>query len=157
KRKLFTSTKDGGYYEEIFNAETKPEPLLLAYRAAKHVKKEVNAYRREIRGIKRGVGTAAEQKKLDKEWLKFGEQYVLGVIGWHVLRHVPMDSRAVKKLATTNSDEFIEVASRVAIGELTLYFRRIAQLQSQDADGHRDKVDFANYVKGHWTDVVSTL
>jgi hypothetical protein len=157
KRYLFTSTKENGFYEEIFNTETKPEPLLLAYRAAKYVKREVNAYRREIRGVKRGVGSAVEQKKLDKEWLKFGEQYVLGVIGWHVLRHVPMHSPTVKKLATAKFEEFIDVAYRIAIGDLTLYFRRVAREQPTDSDGNRERIDYANFVKGNWDDVLQTL
>lgn len=156
KRYLFTSTKESGFYEEIFNAETKPEPLLLAYRASKYVKKEVNAYRREIRGVKKGVGLAAEQKKLDKEWLKFGEQYVLGVIGWHVLRHVTMHDSVVKELATAKFEEFIKVAYPVAIGDLTLYFRRVAR-EAFDDEGNRMRIDYANYVKGNWDDVLQTL
>jgi AIPR protein len=157
KRYLFTSKSDNGFYEEIFNADTKPEPLLLAYRSAKVVKKEVNAYRREIRGIKRGRGSAVEQKKLDREWLKFGEQYVLGVIGWHVLRRASMNGPVVERLATDRFDEFIKVAYPLAVRDLTLYFRRIAREQPMDPDGVRERIDFANFVKANWQDVQQTL
>jgi hypothetical protein len=157
KRYLFTSKSDNGFYEEIFNADTKPEPLLLAYRSARHVKKEVNAYRREIRGVKRGTGPAAEQKKLDREWLKFGEQYVLGVIGWHVLRRATMNGPVVERLATDRFDDFIKVAYPVALRDLTLYFRRVAREQPLDPDGGRERIDYANFVKTNWHDVVQTL
>jgi len=157
KRYLFTSKSDNGFYEDIFNADTKPEPLLLAYRSSKYVKREVNAYRREIRGIKRGRGLAAEQKKLDKEWLKFGEQYVLGVIGWHVLRRASMNGPLVERIATDRFDDFIKVAYPLAVRDLTLYFRRIAREQPMDADGLRERIDYANFVKANWQDVEQTL
>jgi hypothetical protein len=157
KRYLFTSRSDNGFYEDIFNPDTRPEPLLLAFRAAKFVKREVNAYRKEIRGIKRGRGPVADQKKLDKEWLKFGEQYVLGVIGWYVLRRASMNGPTVERIATDRFDDFIKVAYKLAVRDLTLYFRRVAREQPEDADGVRERIDYANYVKANWQDVEQTL
>jgi AIPR protein len=159
KRFLFTRKQDGGLYDFIFNRDTKAEPLLLAFRAGKYVKKKADAYRREIRGVKRGSGPAAEQKKLDLEWFKFGEQFVLGAIGWHILRHTDgsVNHSALDRLATSDFDTFIEAVYPIAFRDLTLFFRRVTLDTPVDSKGERERVDFANYVKGNWSEAERQL
>jgi hypothetical protein len=157
KRYLFARKRDNGLYEEIFNLDTSPESLLLPYRLAMYIRPQVAKYRREIKGIRAGQGSAADQKKLDFEWLKFGEQYLIGTIGWHLRKCGRLTKQMMMSLATDRFDDLVDTIYPVAVRDLTLIFRRIA-LDQPIADGdRRERVDYANYVKGNWSDVVKLL
>lgn len=157
KRYLFASKREGGLYEEIFHDDTTPEALLLPYLLAKYVRRQVARYRREIKDIRPGHGSAADQKKLNREWLKFGEQYVVGVIGWYIRRNRRVTRTLLAELATKRFDALVNVAYPRAVRDLSFVFRRVALEQPANEDGARERIDYANYVKGHWRDVVSVL
>ncbi|HEX8207711.1 MAG TPA: AIPR family protein [Solirubrobacteraceae bacterium] len=157
KRYLFARKREGGLYEEIFHPDTSPASLLLPYRLAQFVRPQVAKYRREIKDIRPGRGSASDQKKLLREWLKFGEQYVLGAIGWHLRRAGRLTDRTLLDLATKRFDGFVATAYPLAVRDLDFVFRRVGLEQPVNDEGVRERVDYANYVKGHWPDVLEML
>jgi hypothetical protein len=147
KTLLFRGQSDDGYYEELFNSDTTARWLLLPYRLSEHVVEQKRKYMKQIRDINPKRASAAQNKQLRREWLKFADQFVLGAMGFYITQRVTINESILKKLLS----DVETVASHLyplAVRDLGFHFDRMRR----EYRSREEPLVAANYVKQYWAD-----
>jgi hypothetical protein len=153
KRLLFVPNREGGFYDDVFNEETTAERLLLPYRLAERIAKKKSEYLREIKTIDPLKPSAREKRQLEREWIKFGDQFILGAMSFYIQQRVPLAQDELADLLGPEFDGMFDGLYPVATRQLNRFFRG---KRSEYVRRNEPWVP-ANFVKTNWTEVENDL
>jgi hypothetical protein len=151
KKNLFQPKTSSGYYEDIFNSGTTTAWLLVPYRIADYVAERKNEYLKSIRGIDARRPNVEQSRRLDREWLKFADQFILGTIGFYMQRRGGVEEKRLEALLVGDFDGMLDGAYRAAVRDLQQLFNR----KEREAREAEDVFSAANFVKTHWDEAKS--
>lgn len=157
KRMLFVRKQDdeNGLYEDLFDDDTTPEWLLVPYRIGRYIATRKRDYMRQLKeALKPARPTTAQRVTIQRSWLKFADQFVLGAIRVYLDQEVELYRHDVLEQLLDDDlfDEFVARAYTLAIRDLNPFFR-----QKHDDAPEDDPFDMANYVKSKWEEVEAYL
>jgi hypothetical protein len=155
KRFLFRTTRDGGFYERLFNEDTTPEWLLLPYLIAEYVARRKSEYQRQVRKIDPERASVEELDLLDMEWIKFADQVLVGAIAFYLDKRfdgVGQDELE-ELLSELPIDPWVGPLYELALRDLNPFFNRM----KEEAEAHKEPYTHANFVKGNWDQVEKAL
>jgi hypothetical protein len=156
KRMLFVRKSDdeAGLYDEIFTDKTTAEWLLLPFRIYGYVNERKRAFLPELKlalAVDEDDRTTAERRTVQRSWIKFADQLLVGAVHVLLSEAVDIDRHSVQARLLTE-DVFGPMVKRAyaqAVRDLNPFFRD----KQKAAHKRNQPFDVANYVKGNWRDV----
>jgi hypothetical protein len=153
KKLLFVPADDIGFYDDIFNDDTSAEWLLVPFRIWQYVVEQKATYVKRLRQANPAKPLANDRRLLAREWVKFGDQMLVGTIGYFIRQRSDLDNTSLAALLSGEFDEMTKKVYVKAAQALNSHFQTVAREYKK-----RDEpFSPANYVKGHWSDVVETI
>ncbi len=154
KRMLFVrKTEDAsGLYDQIFSESTTPEWLLLPYLVQGYVAARKRAYMRELKSALEVTRPSVKEKRITgRQWLKFGDQVVVGAVRLYWEKHVEVARVGPQRalLASESFEPAVKTAYELAVRDLNPFFRN----KAQEGEKRDEPFDAANFVKTSWTEV----
>lgn len=154
KRLLFVPAQDGGFYDKLFNDDTTPEWLLVPYLIGEAVAERKRAYLKQLRGIKdRQKASAQEKRLLSYEWQKFADQMMIGAFAFYLRQRLELEQDDLEELASADLAPIIDAAYALARRDLHIFFSN----RQREAAKREEPFAAANFVKGHWAEVLESL
>jgi hypothetical protein len=156
KRLLFVTRKDdaNGFYDLLFNDATTPEWLLVPFLVNKYVVARKNEYLKELRaldGKRPNSRSVAEKRLIQRSWLKFSDQALIGAIAFYWQRRSRLSQPELEALLQPQLLErtLLPPSYALAVRDLSKFF--VARVRDYQKRG--EVFVAANYLKGNWAHI----